>query len=106
MASIFPTHGREVGIDAEQRESQAEQMKMILESAQIEAAEWNLHYVRLWHPTPLIEALIDWAEIQYYKIEREEEGIGCLFWYGEGENGKDDIVEWIGNESMRGADNE
>lgn len=98
VARILPCHGGEVDFDAGQRDSQAEQMRNVLESAQIEAAEWNLGDVKLWHPTPLIEALVQWAGIQYRKVEREEEGIGCLLWYGQGEDGKDDSVEWIGNE--------
>lgn len=97
VASMLPSHGREVDFDIGHRDAQAEQMKMILESAQIEAAEWSLHDVKLWHPTPLIEALIECAGIQYCKVEREEEGIGCLLWYGEG-NGRSDTMEWIGNE--------
>ena len=97
VASNLLFHGGEVDFDAVQRELQAEQMKNVLESAQIEAAEWNLRDVKLWHPTPLIESLIEWTGIKYYKVEREEKGIGCLFWYGEG-NGTGDTVEWIGNE--------
>lgn len=97
MASTFPSHDREVDFDAGQRKLQAEQLKTVLESAQIEAAEWNLLDVKLWHPTPLTEALIECAGIQYCKVEREQEGIGCLLWYGGG-NGREDTVEWIGNE--------
>lgn len=97
VAGALSSHGMEVDLDVEQRDSQAKQMKNVLESAQVEAAEWNLHDVKLWHPTPSVEALIELTGIQCCKVEREEEGISCLLWYGE-DDGRNDTVEWIANE--------
>lgn len=95
--SSRPSEGRNILYNSGQSELQAEQLKAVLESAQIEAAEWGLLDVKLWHPTLLIEELIERAGIQYCKVEREEEGIGSLLWYGEGSERKE-TVEWIGNE--------
>ena len=96
-AGTSPSDGKEILSDAGQRESQAEQLKIVLESAQIEAAEWNLLDVKLWHPTPLTEELIECAGLQYCKVEREKEGIGSLLWYGAGSE-RQDTLEWVGNE--------
>lgn len=98
MANILPAHSREVDFDTAHRNPHSKQMKNVPESAQIEAAESNLQSVELCYPTPLIEALIEWIEIQYCEVVREEEGISCLLWNGEGKKGKGDNVEWIGNE--------
>ncbi|KAF6231617.1 hypothetical protein HO173_010149 [Letharia columbiana] len=83
--------------DAEQSERQVEQMKAILQAAQGEAAEWKLHRVMMWDPTPLVLELVGRTRIQHRRIEREHEGIASLLWYGEG-SGKEDTLEWLGNE--------
>lgn len=83
--------------DAERSDSQIEQMRTILQTAQAEAAEWNLHRVMIWGPTPLVLTLVEETRIQHRRIEREHEGIASLLWYGEG-SGKEDSLEWLGNE--------
>ena len=80
-----------------QREEQVEQMQAVLQAAQIEAAEWKLHSVKLWDPTPLVRELVERAGVQHRNVEREQEGIASLLWYGEG-SGKEDTLEWVGNE--------
>lgn len=82
---------------AEQCNSQVMQMRSIFQTAQTEAAEWKLHRVMMWDPTPLALRLVEWTGIQHRRIEREHEGIASLLWYGEG-NGKEDTLEWLGNE--------
>lgn len=83
--------------DAEQRAIQAEQMQAILQAAQIEAAEWKLHCVKLWDPTLLVQEVLERARIPHRNVEREVDGIASLLWCGEG-SGKEDTLEWIGNE--------
>ena len=83
--------------NAEQRERQVEQMRAILQAAQDEAAEWKLHRVMMWDPTPRVLDLVEQTEIQYRKRERDHEGIASLLWYGDG-SGKEDTLEWLGNE--------
>jgi hypothetical protein len=56
--SSISSGGREA-FDARQWGFQAEQLKAVLESAQTEAADWGLLNVKLWHPTPVIEELIE-----------------------------------------------
>lgn len=90
-ANACASEGAEAACDAGQRQLQAEQLKTVLESAQVEAAEWNLLDVKLWHPTPLIEDLIRRAGLQ------DVEGIGSLLWYG-AESFTEDTLEWVGNE--------
>lgn len=82
---------------AEQGDSQVEQMNAILQAAQAEAAEWKLHLVMLWDPTPLVLKLVERKGILHRRIERDQEGVASLLWYGEG-TGKEDTLEWLGNE--------
>ena len=44
-----------------------------------------------------IRELIERAGIPHRTVEREEDGIASLLWYGEG-SGKEDTLEWIANE--------
>ena len=83
--------------NAEQGGTQIEQMRAILQTAQDEAAEWNLHRVMMWGPTHLVLKLVKQTGIQHRRIERDHEGIASLLWYGEG-SGKEDSLEWLGNE--------
>lgn len=76
---------------------QVEQMRAVLQAAQAEAFEWKLHNVIMWDPTPLVQELIKQTGIQHRKVQREDDGIASLLWFGEG-SGKEDMIEWIGNE--------
>lgn len=82
-----------------QIESQAHALRAVLECAQAEADEWNLGHVNLWHPTPLVCDLLERIDLPYRWVDRENEGIGSLLWFGEG-SGKEDTLEWIGNEKF------
>lgn len=83
--------------DLEQREHQVEQMRAILWAAQDEAAEWQLRSVKLWDPGYLLQDIVERTSIQHRRVEREDESIASLMWFGEG-SGKDNMVEWLGNE--------
>lgn len=83
--------------DPEQREHQVEQMRAILWAAQHEAAEWKLDGVKIWDPAHLIQDMVERTGIQHRRVERDEESIASLLWFGDG-SGKDDTVEWLGNE--------
>ncbi|KAL8997421.1 MAG: hypothetical protein Q9169_003284 [Polycauliona sp. 2 TL-2023] len=84
--------------DLEHRKHQAEQMRAILWAAQDEAAKWDLRTVKLWDPGCLLQDVVKRTGIQHWRVEREEESIASLMWFGEG-SGKDDMVEWLGNEN-------
>lgn len=83
--------------NAEQQRNQVEQMGAIMQAAQDEAARWKLQRVMMWDPSPLVLKLIGETGIQHRIVEREHEGIASLLWYGNG-SGKEDTLEWLGNE--------
>lgn len=78
-------------------DEQAQKLKSVLQIAQSQAATWSLKNVELWNPTPLVQSLIRKTSLQYNRVERENESIPSLMWYGEG-GGKLDELEWVGNE--------
>ena len=78
---------------------QAQGLRAILQIAQAEAAEWNLSHVELWNPTPLAQLLIGKTGLQHSGVERKNESIPSLMWYGEG-GGNVDELEWVGNEKF------
>ena len=84
-------------VNPEREEHLAEQMQAILQAAQNEAAEWNLRCVKLWDPGHLLQSTVERTGIPHRIVKREEESIASLRWFGEG-SGKDDMVEWLGNE--------
>lgn len=74
-----------------------EELKDVLLAAQAEATEWGLQHVKLWDPSPQVEELIKQTGIRHRQENRNEEGIRCLQWYGEG-HGKENSLDWIGKE--------
>ena len=86
---------RDTGPD--QREHQIGQMRALLWAAQNEAAEWSLSCVKLWDPAYLVQDMVERTGIQHRKVEREEESLASLLWFGGG-SGREDMVEWLGNE--------
>ena len=85
-------------LDADQQEiMEVEYMRQILQAAQDEAFQWNMHRVVMWGPAALVLRLVNGGGIQYRKVSRDHEGIASLLWYGEG-SGKEDSLEWLGNE--------
>jgi hypothetical protein len=86
-------------VDNEQLATQAKMLQAIIEIAQAEAAAWGLRHVEVWNPTPLVQALIQRTSLEHTKVEREEESIPSLMWYGQ-EPGKVQDLEWIGNEKF------
>lgn len=82
---------------AAQFKIQIQCMKAILHATQAEAARWNLQCVKLWHPTPLIQELVDLSGLNYRLMERNEDSIASLKWFQEG-GGEPDDVEWVASE--------
>ncbi|KAH8700370.1 hypothetical protein BGW36DRAFT_395482 [Talaromyces proteolyticus] len=76
---------------------QIEQLKSIISAARAEAADWNLHHVKIWDPSPQIKGLIKHIGVPYHEEHRQEEGICSLLWYGPGD-GTEDSIEWVSNE--------
>jgi hypothetical protein len=69
-------------------------LKGIIQLAQKEAQEWRLKHVELWNPTSYVKNLIEKTGLEHSDVEREEESIASLMWYGDD---KDEVV-WVGNE--------
>jgi len=84
-------------IEDETAEDNASKLKSILEIAQAEAAQWQLNHVEVWNPTAVLKKLIQGTGLEHSEVEREEESIASLMWYGEG-SGKTDEIKWVGNE--------
>ncbi|ATZ56063.1 hypothetical protein BCIN_12g05985 [Botrytis cinerea B05.10] len=81
----------------------AAKLDAVLREAQREAREWKMTEVQFWNPTSLVEDLLERGavagkgKVHLRKVEREEESVASLMWYGEGE-GTVDELEWWGNE--------
>jgi hypothetical protein len=74
-----------------------EKLRGIVKIAQKEAAEWKLVGVEIWNPTPVVKDIVSQLGLEHSEVEREEESIPSLMWYGEGSG--DDVV-WAGNEKF------
>ena len=85
--------------DEKDSEENAMKLKEIVKIAQAEAAEWKLNHVEMWNPTPVAKSLVEKTGLQHSEVEREEESIASLMWYGEG-SGKVDEIKWVGNEKF------
>lgn len=71
------------------------QLKIIFQTAQAEAKVWNLDGVKLWDPSPCVQRLVRRMGLNHIIVEREEDGIACLLWYGDERERR---PEWIANE--------
>jgi len=83
--------------DERPTEDNVANLRGILEIAQAEAKEWQLGHVELWNPTDVVKEMLKCTGLEHSEVEREEESIASLMWYGDG-SGKTDEIEWIGNE--------
>jgi GNAT superfamily N-acetyltransferase len=73
----------------------AESLKAILELAQAEAEEWQLETVDLWNPSEIVKKLVEMTGLENEFVDRQEESIASLMWYGEGTT---EDVKWLANE--------
>ncbi|QSZ34613.1 hypothetical protein DSL72_006207 [Monilinia vaccinii-corymbosi] len=85
--------------DESDSEDNARKLEAVLRFAQMEAHAWKMNDVQFWNPTTLVENLINRTKLEgeHMKVEREEESVASLLWYGEGE-GSVESVEWWRNE--------
>jgi GNAT superfamily N-acetyltransferase len=81
----------------EEMQELAEKVRHVLIVAKQEASSWQTGHVELWNPSPLLRDLIERTNLEHGKVERENDSIASLMWYGEG-SGKVDEIEWVGNE--------
>jgi hypothetical protein len=78
-------------------ELQVERLKAVLQAARREAAEWRLGHVELWNPDKRVLDLIERAGISHRIVDRENEGIPSLVWFGGG-SGNQEEIEWFASE--------
>jgi hypothetical protein len=83
--------------DETDTEENAESLKAILELAQSEAKKWSVNAVDLWNPSETVKALVKRAGLQHEFVDRQQESIASLMWYGDG-SGTTDEVTWLANE--------
>jgi GNAT superfamily N-acetyltransferase len=72
-------------------------VREVLQAAQAEAAEWNLHKIKLWNPSHCLQRAIQLSGISFQHKHRTQDSIPCLQWYGEG-SGKPESLNWLLNE--------
>ena len=78
-------------------ELQVEQLKAVLQAARREAAEWRLGHVELWNPDERVWDLIERMGISHRIVQRKNEGIPSLVWFGDGSSNQEEI-EWFASE--------
>ncbi|KAI4160298.1 MAG: hypothetical protein LQ342_005890 [Letrouitia transgressa] len=78
----------------ERFKSQVQYLKAVLQVAQAEAAYWSLRTVKLWHPTSLVQKMIEQSGLEYRQVDREEDNVASLRWFGDGAVTENDL-EWV-----------
>jgi len=86
---VFDNEGATEQDKAEMQES----LKMIIEAAQAEAEHWGMGAVKLWDPSPLVIELMQGTGLEYKMVQRDQDCIASLMWYGDG-----DAPEFVANE--------
>lgn len=89
---------KEENPDHSSRQAQVQQLKMVLEAAQAEAAAWHLDVVKLWDPSPVVLDLLPATDITFEVVERQNESIASLFWYDEKGKKAKRLPLWVNNE--------
>ncbi|KAI1648707.1 uncharacterized protein F4817DRAFT_63806 [Daldinia loculata] len=85
--------------EAENEENPSEDIReaftAVMQAALREASRWHLGKVDLWNPSPTIRKLIDSGGLQHRWVERDEDSIPSMMWYGD-----EDVrnIEWVANE--------
>ncbi|MCJ1384556.1 hypothetical protein MMC17_007673 [Xylographa soralifera] len=88
LRMVVGGEGGEEGEGAWSVEAAAE----VLRAAQREAGRWAMKTVEVWNPERVVVVAARRIVGEVEVVERDEESITSLMWYGEGE------VEWVGNE--------
>ncbi|KAI1804949.1 hypothetical protein F4811DRAFT_250328 [Daldinia bambusicola] len=72
-----------------------EAFAVVMQAARREASRWHLGKIDLWNPSPIVKKLIDQSGLQHRWVERDEDSIPSMMWYGDEDVGN---VEWVANE--------
>lgn len=74
-----------------------EKLRVIIDAAKKEAAEWKLNDVEIWNVTAAQKTLMEEMGGEWKEVDREEESIASLMWYGDGNV---DQLVWDANEKF------
>ena len=85
------------GLSTGRPEREVDSLIAVLQSAQAEAAEWQLDYVKLWEPSLWVQNAIEKSNIDHRLVKREDDSIASCQWYNE-HGGYDAAPVWINNE--------
>jgi hypothetical protein len=69
--------------------------RSIVQIAQHEAAEWKTQDIQVWNPTPKIRGLVEKCGIESEFVNRDNNSIASLRWYGEEPTAE---LDWVANE--------
>ncbi|KAI0848902.1 hypothetical protein F5Y00DRAFT_262058 [Daldinia vernicosa] len=92
---VEPEESSEEGEDENPSEDIHEAFAAVIQAALREASRWHLGKVDLWNPSPTVKKLIDRSGFRHRWVERDEDSIPSMMWYGD-EDVRD--VEWVANE--------
>ncbi|MCJ1435202.1 hypothetical protein MMC27_004574 [Xylographa pallens] len=79
-------------VEGEEGTWRVEAAAEVLRAAQREAGRWAMKTVEVWNPEGVVVVAARRIHGEVEVVERDEESITSLMWYGEGQ------VEWVGNE--------
>ncbi|MCJ1394426.1 hypothetical protein MMC18_007304 [Xylographa bjoerkii] len=79
-------------VEGEEDGERVEAAAKVLRAAQREAGRWGMKTVEVWNPERVVVEAARTILGEVEVVERDEESITSLMWYGEGK------VEWVGNE--------
>ncbi|KAH8651610.1 putative lysine acetyltransferase [Tricladium varicosporioides] len=77
----------------------AKKLEAVLQIAKREAKEWGLNGVAAWNVNHNVKELLRKAGVQHEEVDREEDSICQLRWYGE-EKSNMESLEWVANEKF------
>ncbi|KID61709.1 hypothetical protein MAN_08948, partial [Metarhizium hybridum] len=91
-------HGGQLAPLRDAYAEQAAALKAVLQAAQAEAAAWRLDEVNLWEPSSLGKRIVEQSGPDGTWVERQEDGVACARWAGEGSDGVDEPPISLNNE--------
>jgi hypothetical protein len=77
---------------------QVKYLRAVLQAARAEAKSWRLDVVELWDPTPLVLDMLAQSGLEFEVVERENDSIASLLWYGECGGTDNEAPLWLNNE--------
>ncbi|KAF2028981.1 hypothetical protein EK21DRAFT_68614 [Setomelanomma holmii] len=92
----LPSNGHDE-LPNENHDHQMSYLKVVLQAAQAETAEWKLDMVKLWNPSPLVRTMLTRIH-NHTVVEREKDSIASAMWYDQEGAMSEDPPVWVNNE--------